>query len=198
MTRVLPEQPPTPSAMQDLATDQRLVAAVLTKDRKASAEFVARYADQIYRYIRSRLIPRTDLVDDMVQEVFLAAWENLKDFRGDSTLEAWLMGIARHKVGNYYRSCLRTPLPLDETGGGPTEVLVEVDFDEFLDRQRLQQKARRVLAALPEAYSLALLWRYWDKCSAKEMAARTGKTEKAIERLLARARDEFRRIWNHE
>jgi RNA polymerase sigma-70 factor (ECF subfamily) len=138
------------------------------------------------------------VLDDLVQEVFLVAWESLADFRGDSALQAWLLGIARHKVENYYRACLRRPLPLDETGEEPAKVLVEADFDEFLDRKRLQEKARRVLAALPEAYSLALLWRYWENCSAREMAARSGKTEKAIERLLARAREVFRQRWKHD
>ena len=36
-----------------------------------------------------------------------------------------------------------------------------------------------------------LLWRYWEKRSARDMAARSGRTEKAIEQLLARARHEF-------
>jgi len=63
----------------DAATpgDQDLVAAVLAKDRKATAEFVARYADGIYGYVRARLAPRYEFVDDLVQEVFLAAWQSL-------------------------------------------------------------------------------------------------------------------------
>jgi DNA-directed RNA polymerase specialized sigma24 family protein len=51
------------------------------------------------------------------------------------------------------------------------------------------------MATLPEPYRLALLWRYWEKRSTQEMAMRTGKTEKAIERLLARAREMFRERW---
>ena len=89
--------------------DARLAAAVLRKDRKATAEFVARFADGIYAYVRSRLLPRHDLVDDLVQEVFLAAWENLQQYRGTSPLQAWLMGIARHKVEDVYRRLLRAP-----------------------------------------------------------------------------------------
>jgi DNA-directed RNA polymerase specialized sigma24 family protein len=54
------------------------------------------------------------------------------------------------------------------------------------------------LARLPEAYGLVLLWRYWEEHSTKEMAAQTGKTEKAMERLLARARVHFRRLWEGE
>jgi len=50
---------------------------------------------------------------------------------------------------------------------------------------------------LPEAYALALIWRYRDEKSVREMAELSGKTEKAMERLLARAREHFRTEWNH-
>ena len=68
-------------------------------------------------------------------------------------------------------------------------------LDEAIDRSRLEQKTHRVLAQLPEPYGLVLLWLYWEKRSAREMAESTGKTEKAIERLLARARSQFKRHW---
>jgi DNA-directed RNA polymerase specialized sigma24 family protein len=55
--------------------DSQLAAAVLSKDRKATAEFVAGYSDSVYGYIHSRLAPRSDQVEDLVQEVFLSAWE---------------------------------------------------------------------------------------------------------------------------
>jgi RNA polymerase sigma-70 factor (ECF subfamily) len=177
------------------AEDAKLVAAILQKDRKATADFVARYADQLYLYIRSRLIPRMDIVDDLLQEVFLAAWENLATYRRDSPLASWLQSIARHKVENYYRACLRAPLPLEEASPEASNIVIEVDMDDLMDRGRLQERTRSVLATLPEAYRLALLWRYWENCSAQEMAMRTGKTEKAIERLLAHARKIFRERW---
>jgi len=68
-------------------SDANLAAAVRRKDRKATAEFVSRFADGIYAYVHSRLLPRRDLVDDLVQEVFLAAWENLEQYRGTSPLQ---------------------------------------------------------------------------------------------------------------
>jgi RNA polymerase sigma-70 factor (ECF subfamily) len=192
---VCPSPPPAATRSNDLANDRKLVAAILEKDRKATAEFVAKYADQIYLYIRSRLIPRLDLVDDLVQDVFLAAWENLTSYRGDATLGSWLQGIARHKVENYYRASLRAALPLEEAGAEAAEATMDVDLEEFVDRERLQQKTQSILATLPEAYSLVLIWRYWEQCSAQQMAIRTGKSEKAIERLLARAREMFREKW---
>jgi RNA polymerase sigma-70 factor, ECF subfamily len=173
--------------------DARLAAAILAGDRKATAEFVSRYADQVYRFVFSRLMPRTDLVEDLVQDVFLAAWEHLESFRSDSSLEAWLLGIARHKVEDHYRTQLRAPLSIEE--GPEDDWSVIPDWDQKLDDEKLRERTLRVLAGLPEPYRLALVWRYWEKCPTEEMAMRTGKTEKSIERLLARARHHFKRRW---
>ena len=179
--------------------DQDLVAAVLRRDRKATAEFVSLHADAVYSYVRRRLIPREDMVEDVVQEVFLAAWEHLVGFRAASSLRSWLLGIARHKVEDYYRSRLREAELLPGAEDDMTAELAQVPrYEEALDQARSEEKTRRVLARLPEPYALALLWRYWERRSAREIAAQTGKTEKAIERLLARAREQFKKRWDSE
>jgi RNA polymerase sigma factor (sigma-70 family) len=184
-----------PGRMDDL----KLVEAVLRKDRKATAELVALHADAVYGYIYHRLVPRVDLVEDTVQDVFLAAWENLSKFQGASSLRSWLIGIARHKVEDYYRARLREPQPIEEDEEEFRPVPAqELQFDELLDRKRVGQKVRRVLQSLPESYSFALLWRYWMRRSAREIALETGKTEKAVERLLSRAREHFRKRWSDE
>jgi RNA polymerase sigma-70 factor (ECF subfamily) len=177
--------------------DSALVAAVLRKNRKATAEFVARYADDLYSYVRSRLAPRYDQVEDLVQDVFLAAWESLSHYRGTGSLQAWVIGIARHKVEDYYRARLRAPESMGDADRDPGAPASVSDFHQFLEQDQLRKNTWRVLAGLPERYRLALIWRYWEKASAREMALKTGKTEKAIERLLARARAEFRERWNH-
>jgi RNA polymerase sigma-70 factor (ECF subfamily) len=168
------------------------VTAVLEKDRKATAEFVDRYTDAVYSFIRRRLAPRYDRVDDLVHDVFIAAWENLQAYRGMSPLRAWLLGIAKHKVEDYYRRLLQSAQLVESV-----EDLTVADFDleAIAERDRTEHRARQVLDQLPEQYSVALRWRYWEKRSAKEMAQATGRSEKAIERLLARAREQFRRRW---
>jgi RNA polymerase sigma-70 factor (ECF subfamily) len=174
--------------------DVALVTAVLQRDRKATAEFVNTYTDAVYAFIRRRLSPRHDLVDDLVQEVFIAAWENLTSFRGTSPLRAWLLGIARHKVEDYYRKLLQAAQPLESSVAEELPA-VELDIEAIADRERTEQRAHQVLDELPEHYSVALRWRYWEKRSAREMAEATGRSEKAVERLLARAREQFRRRW---
>jgi hypothetical protein len=92
---------------------------------------------------------------------------------------------------------LREPEPLADNGEAPEPAAGGIPVDELIDRERLEAKTQRVLRHLPEGYGLALLWRYWESRSVRQMAEATGKTEKAIERLLARARARFRELWDH-
>jgi RNA polymerase sigma-70 factor, ECF subfamily len=177
-------------------SDPELVAEVLRKDRKATAEFVARCADHVYGYVRRRLIPRSDLVEDVVQEVFLAAWENLETFRGESSLRSWMLGIARHKVEDHYRKRLREAEMDENDDSALGEPAGSLDLEKALATDQAGQTAREILAGLPEIYSLILRWRYWERRSLREIAAQTERTEKAVERLLARARQQFKQRWN--
>jgi len=177
-----------------IADEQRLVAEVLAKDRKATADFVSRCSDWVYSFVRYRLTPRTEMVEDLTQETLLAAWQGLPNFRGDGSLRSWVLGIARHKVEEYYRRSIREGASPEEDS--VPELAETPALEQQLDSAMQQERVQATLALLPEAYGLALLWRYRDGKSAREMAELTGKTEKAIERLLARARENFRRRWN--
>ena len=147
-----------PAEPHALAAEERaLLVAVLQKDRKAAGEFVSRYTDAVYAYVSRRLAPRADLVEDVVQDVFLAALQKLDTFAGQSSVVGWLLGIARHKVEDFYRALVREPEPLSDdaeaSDGGPA---VESHLDELMDAARAQEKTSRILERLPAAYSAVL------------------------------------------
>jgi RNA polymerase sigma-70 factor, ECF subfamily len=177
--------------------DQQLIEEVLRKDRKATAEFVDRCADYVYPFVRRRLMPRTEQIEDLMQEILLAAWQSLANFRGDATLRSWVLGIARHKVEDYYRKRIREA-ETEDNDDSASEAAVTPLFDEQLDAAIQHNRVQRTIGLLPEPYALVLLWRYRDEKSVREMAELTGKTEKAIERLLARARWSFRKRWDDD
>lgn len=154
------------------------------------------HADAIYSYVASRLVPHIDNVDDLTQEVFLAAWKSLAGYRGDATLRSWLLGIARHKVEDYYREKLHRPEPLPEDDSAEPAEDTALELDDILDQARLGERVRSVMNGMRHQSALLLLWRYWEKRSAREMSEQIGRSEKAVERLLARARAEFRKRWN--
>jgi RNA polymerase sigma-70 factor, ECF subfamily len=190
----IPIQPAeAPEARSD---ERRLVANVLGKDRKATAYFVDRCADWVYPLLRRRLVPRSEVIEDTLQEILLAAWQALSTYRGDSSLQSWILGIARHKIDDYYRRRIREEDVISEEEDSALEPATLPMLEQQLDSAAQQEKVQKILSELPESYALALIWRYRDERSVREMAQVSGKTEKAMERLLARARENFRRRWN--
>lgn len=173
-------------------TDLDLARAVLRRDRKASADFVQLYSDPVYRYVRFRLQPRYESVDDLVQEVFLTAWKSLAKYEGTSPLRVWILGIARHKVQDHYRNVLRNVQFPDEADDWKSD---DLPLETLIASRQSGQHVQQVLALLPEDYRTVLLWRYWEKRSAEMIATEIGRTAKAVERLLARARQKFREEW---
>jgi RNA polymerase sigma-70 factor (ECF subfamily) len=178
--------------------DRALAAAILARDRKATARLVELHADAVHRYVWKRLTPRVEMVDDLVQEVFLAAWSGLGGYTGAAALRHWLLGIARNKVEDYYRRTLNARWQALEAENEVELPALAVDQPGRLDALRNAARAAGILKRLPHEYSLVLRWRYWDECSVREMAESAGRTEKAIERLLARARARFKALWEEE
>jgi RNA polymerase sigma-70 factor (ECF subfamily) len=177
-----------------LTTDLRLAEAVAARDRKAAADFVRLYADAVHVFVWNRLRPNTQPVEDIVQDVFLAAFAGIESYSGAAPLKAWLLAVARHKVEDFYRSRLRRTLSLDAEESAEPEDPSPTPVESF-DAAETSERAAAALAAIRYDYALLLRWRYWDRLPARDMADRLGKTEKAIERMLARARREFRATW---
>ncbi len=176
--------------------DAALVSAIRSRDRKATALFVADYADGLYAYLHRRLTPRVELAEDLLHEVFVTAFESIDNLREPSALRSWLYGIARHKVEDHYRKVLRDAIPAGDTE--PAVSTVEADFEQLLDDKMLVKKIALAMGGLEEDYRTVLRWRYWEQRTTREMASQLDRTDKAIERLLARARIQFKRRWNEE
>jgi RNA polymerase sigma-70 factor, ECF subfamily len=184
-------QPRTTIAPEIHERDKALAAAVHRKDRKATAEFVQEHADALYAYVLGRVRPNVADAEDLTQEVFLAACRCIAEYRAAASLKAWLFGIARHKVEDYYRARVRDA-DLEEADGN---TVGSVELDSELDRHQLQEQIVMILDHLPEQYRLLLKWRYWDQKRTDDIAAALGRTPKSVERMLARARERFRREW---
>ena len=76
-----------PSATVDTRErDKTLATALRLKDRKATAEFVEQHADALYSYVLQRIRPNIDDVEDLTQEIFLAAYRCIAEYRAASSL----------------------------------------------------------------------------------------------------------------
>ncbi|MBL1293913.1 MAG: hypothetical protein COB61_008575, partial [Thiotrichales bacterium] len=60
------------------------------------------YGDELYRYALARLRDKS-AAEDVVQETLLAALKAQENFRGDSAVKTWLIGIMKFKIIDFYR-----------------------------------------------------------------------------------------------
>lgn len=87
--------------------DDAVRHAIENNDFQEAIEIlVLRYQDAILRYC-TLMTGRIDLGEDIAQEVFLAAAHSLKTFEWKSSLETWLMAIARNTTFNHFRDLER-------------------------------------------------------------------------------------------
>lgn len=72
--------------------DQELIIACLEGDRRAQKSLYLRYADAMYT-LAYRIVNNTDLAHDALQDAFLEIFRDLWNYRGESTLGAWMKTI---------------------------------------------------------------------------------------------------------
>lgn len=82
------------------AEDAALLALSATGDGVAYERLVNRHQATIFRYLRAALGDVT-AAEDALQETFLAAWRSADRYRGEASVRAWLLGIARNAARRF-------------------------------------------------------------------------------------------------
>lgn len=160
--------------------------APLTKE-----EFAAVY-DEHFVYLLHFILPRVagnrERAEDILQETFLAVLKN-PSFQGRSQIKTWLTAIARNKIIDYYRREIREPDWL-ETDSNFAPITAKSAEDEF-SLSEAREAVIITLAKLNPLYRSCLILKYIDGYSVKEMGQLLGRTPKAIDSMLQRARAAF-------
>ncbi len=183
-------------------TDADLIRAVQAGDAAALDTLYRRYLPSVWRYAFARLFGDAGAAEDVVSETFLAAVRRIGRLKPEGgSLAGWLIGIARHKVGDVHRrrARVRTGLevPPDQSRREPHGPATGRDANPAAPLEAAETRARvaEVLDTLPEPQRMALEWKYLDHLSVREIARRLDRTEKAAETILYRARKAFRETY---
>ncbi len=75
---------------------RELLSRVAERDRTAFRCLYHALRPALARHLH-RLLPRTDLVDELLNDVMYVVWQNAGDFRGDAQVTTWVLGIATLK-----------------------------------------------------------------------------------------------------
>ena len=163
-------------------------------DARSFGRFYEDSLPRIYGYFVHRCGGSAPTAEDLTQETFLAAVAELKKERRVVTPTAWIYGIARHKLLDYYRRQERQDRPLGlaaDDAEQDGETVVE-------DEQHARDGAVAALTAVAAAQRAALVLCYVDGYSVPEAAELLGKSVEAVESLLARGRQSFKRAYREE
>ena len=100
--------------METLATDEIIVERALTGDAEAFGELVRRWERRIFA-LTYGMLGREEDARDATQETFLAAFRNLRGFRGEAKVSSWLHRIAVNQcVSRQRRSKVRSESALED------------------------------------------------------------------------------------
>jgi RNA polymerase sigma-70 factor (ECF subfamily) len=166
-----------PATSLDTTPDTAMVDAARNGDGEAFGYLYAAYAKMVHGILMTRVPP--DEVNDLVQDVFLAAFRKVHTLRDAAAFGPWLAMIARNRANDFHRHKPQTAeLPED---------IVAAD--------RTEAEAAAILAliqTLPDAYRETLVLRLVEGMTGPEIAERTGLTVASVRVNLHRGMKQLR------
>jgi RNA polymerase sigma-70 factor, ECF subfamily len=184
----------------NMTTDQELVDRLLRGDPRAFEEFFDCYYPKLYRFAKRRVDQDAHAAEDVAQSTICRALESLRTYRGEAALMTWLCTICRREISSRRRDSHMQTTTLTSNEDDPEvraalESLLTADREDPLVLTSIGQIQEAVLTALdylPSPYAEILEWKYVQELSVVEIAGRLGRSQKATESLLTRARAAFR------
>ena len=178
-------------------SDQALVAKILNGDEAAFRLFFKAYFPRLFRFALYRLNGDADLAEDVAQTTLTKALDNLSGYRGEAALLSWMCTICRNEISAVVKRESRIPTLLvddDVSVRAALESLIDPGNspDSLVGTSELARLIKVTLDSLPIDYADALEWKYVDGLSVAEIGDRLGRSRKAAESLLDRAREAFR------
>src|SRR5262245_38516506 len=181
--------------MRELATERANPTAVaagfvaLCADADAFAGWYRRSLPRVYGYVRAQTGGDTDLAEDVTQQAFVQAIRNRSSFDGRADPVTWICSIARNALLNHYRSERRE-------WRRRVAVVPEIEMADELSPQRSHDRDELVqaLGLLHPDQRTAMILKYVDGMTVREIADALGRSEAGAESLLSRARSRLREL----
>jgi RNA polymerase sigma-70 factor (ECF subfamily) len=165
-------------------SDEQIIGRVLKGQTQEYRELVRRYQTPLFR-LAYRVLARREEAEDAVQEAFVKAFRRLDTCRDRNHFHAWLRTIVlRICLDSIPRECPSDEVERMLEAGQIPDDPVEA---EVLKRAELGE-LRNAIAELPAAYRTAVVLRYQEELSHKEIAELLGESVAAVEVRLHRAR----------
>ena len=156
-------------ASPSFTNDEQLIARLRDPEecRRAFGEVIREYTEPLYRQIR-RMVQSHDDANDLLQNTFMKAWQNLEYFRGDAKLSTWLYKIAVNESLTFLaQERKRNNLSLDDQELALGNM---IEADPHVDGDKAALMLRKAILTLPEKQRMVFNMKYFDEMKYEDMS----------------------------
>jgi RNA polymerase sigma-70 factor (ECF subfamily) len=144
--------------------DKEIITKVLAGDINLYRHIVEKYKDKIFNYVNYTYAKDSDAAEDLVQETFIRAFDNLKKFDLERPFSPWLFKIATNIALTYVGK--RKSISLDIL----PEVQDKVDITEKIHNKTMRELLVKKIETLPSNYQEVINLHYWQEMKYEEIA----------------------------
>jgi len=166
-----------------------LIARCRQGERAAFYKVYKLYSRSMYN-VGYRIVNNQEEAEDVLQESFISAFNNLESYRGESTFGAWLKRIVINKAINHLHKRKAERMPEDER----FDVKAEEPVDELEGYPFTVEKVRAAITALPDGYRSVLSLYLLEGYDHAEIGAILGITESTSKSQFNRAKKKLKEV----
>ena len=156
--------------METLATDEIIVERALTGDAEAFGELVRRWERRIFA-LSYGMLGREEDARDATQETFLAAFRNLRGFRGEAKVSSWLHRIAVNQcISRQRRSKVRSESALDDEEATSFASPLSYSPAHVAEGRQETAAVRRAINSLPLELRQVVVMKEFEELTFREIA----------------------------
>lgn len=155
--------------MTDKYTEKEIILKLQEPDqqREAFEWIVNTYKEQLYYQIRRTVLSHED-ADDLLQNTFIKAWNNLEYFRGEAKLSTWLYRIALNECLNFLnKQRAQKHLSIEES---EVNLLNQLESDPYFDGDQTQLLFEKAIQTLPEKQRIIFHLKYFQDMKYNEIS----------------------------
>lgn len=135
--------------------------------RKGFARLVSEYSERLYWQIRKMVISHDD-ANDILQDVFVKAWMNLENFRGEAKLTTWLYRIAINESITFLnKKRSQHNIPIDDDN---SFLINTLESDPYFDGDEAHKLLQKAILSLPEKQRLVFQMKYSDEMKYEDIS----------------------------
>ncbi len=163
------------NASESSLEDDGLVKDAIGGAEKAYTKLVNKYERALHFHIQ-KMIKSRDKVEDLVQEVFVKAFDNLQSYNDNYAFSTWLYRIATNHTIDYLRKKKLKTLSIDESvqsSDGEMKMQLpdqSAQTDKNIIRSQRQKMVQKAIDDLPAKYRDVIKLRHMQEKSYQEIA----------------------------